>query len=158
MANEHEKKEILERLAAEAQESLKPIRIPLEGILVPGRLENDGKWVEDQDGKIPNFKIIKYSDEHRGVKAPGGNVFKWFTQYHSAGGMSMVPSQGEEIWLLASDQEPRWLLCDTRIDQDSPQVRMLWENLRRLTSEEVAQRDQHLDFIIQWLKQYYAKT
>lgn len=70
----------------------------------------------------------------------------------------MVPSQGEELWLLASDQEPRWLLCDTRIDQDSSQVRMLWENLRRLTSEEVAQRDQHLDFIIQWLKQYYAKT
>ena len=150
--------EILRDLATEAQESLNPRRIPLEAIRVPARLLDDGRLIEDPSGEAFTFKPIKYLAEYEGVKAPGGNVFEWFTEHRGPTTRSQIPAQGEELWLLASDKEPRWLLSDTRLDQSSPQMRMLWENLRTLTSADVVQRGQHVEVIIQWLKQYYAKS
>ena len=150
--------DILKDLAAEAQESLKPRQIPMEAIRVPARLLDDGRLIEDSEGDLFSFKALKYLDKYEGIKAPGGNVFEWFTESRGPNNLSQIPAQGEELWLLASDQEPRWLLCDVRLDQSPPQMKMLWENLRALTSEEVVQRGQHLEFIIQWLKQYYAKS
>jgi len=148
-------RETLQDLAAEAQKSLNPQKIPLEAIRVPARY--DGRLTEDPDGDLFTFKPLTYLDQYEGVKAPGGNVFEWLTESRGPNNFSQIPALGEELWLLASDREPRWLLCDVRLDQSSAQMRMLWENVRTLTSEDVVQRGQHLDVIISWLQQYYVK-
>jgi hypothetical protein len=148
--------DILRWLALTVQKSLNAMRIPLEMISVPARFVGE-ELIEDADGDLTKFNVSKYSEEYYGIRLPASNVYESVTEFKAADHFTQTPSRGDQLWLLKVEYEPMWLINDFRLDLSSGQKKMINENFKKLTTEEVVKRGKHLDYIIQWLKQNYLK-